>query len=133
TSSGKTTLCDTLADCVGLRAPSHIEEVARTVMKNTSFSRTDIHKLEMQLAIMEEQTRAETRGKETVARGEAQFLLSDRCVIDALVYTILAATSEEEASRRWEIVVSSAMFPHALASYQDAVVILCAHLTLCEL
>jgi nicotinamide riboside kinase len=123
-STGKTTLCDALADRLGLRAPAHIKEVARSVMKQTGFSRATVNMLEMQVAIMEGQTLAEAEGKAAVLRGEAPFILSDRCAIDALVYAVLTAEDEEVGKRRWDVVVSSTAFQSALPSYRAALVIL---------
>ncbi|TFY59054.1 hypothetical protein EVG20_g7929 [Dentipellis fragilis] len=41
-STGKTTLCTALATHLGLPSALHITEVARTVMRSTSFTRADV-------------------------------------------------------------------------------------------
>ena len=67
-----------------------ISEVARKVMRERQFTRDDVGTLEMQQAILEAQVKAEMDATATLASSDStkeKVLLSDRCAIDALVYT----------------------------------------------
>ncbi|KAH9888526.1 AAA domain-containing protein [Cubamyces lactineus] len=88
-SSGKTTLCDTLSEELGVRPPQYIKEVARNVMKTHGFTRNDTDTYEMQYAIMAAQLEAEERAaaalQNTTVAG-IRLILSDRSAIDPIVY-----------------------------------------------
>lgn len=67
-----------------------ISEVARKVMRERQFTRDDVGTLEMQQAILEAQVKAERDAMASLASSDStkeKVLLSDRCAIDALVYT----------------------------------------------
>lgn len=95
--------------------PHTISEVARKVMRERQFTRDDVGTLEMQQAISEAQVKAERDALAFLASSDPtteKVLLSDRCTIDALVYTrkfvsedaykALCETSEfQEALRRY--------------------------------
>ncbi len=85
-STGKTTLCNAIAQRFNIRAPAYITEVARTVMKEEGFSRKDVNRIEMQGSIMRAQLRADIVARDAVTRGGFPFLLSDRSAIDPVVY-----------------------------------------------
>jgi nicotinamide riboside kinase len=102
-STGKSTLCGALfkhfiaesqlessrSDGRGV-LPYSISEVARKVMRERQFTRDDVGTLEMQQAILEAQVKAERDALTSLASSEPtkeKVLLSDRCGIDALVYT----------------------------------------------
>ncbi|KAI8968820.1 AAA domain-containing protein [Trametes punicea] len=84
-SSGKTTLCQALAEELGIVPPQYIKEIARTVMRTYGFTRKDIDTYEMQRAIMRAQLEAE---KAATPMGEASppLILSDRSAVDPIVY-----------------------------------------------
>ncbi|KAI0333201.1 hypothetical protein GY45DRAFT_1245171 [Cubamyces sp. BRFM 1775] len=88
-SSGKTTLCDALAEKLGIRPPQYIKEVARNVMKTHGFTRDNTDTYEMQYAIMAAQLEAEERAATTLQTtivGSPKVILSDRSAIDPIVY-----------------------------------------------
>ena len=103
-STGKSTLCGALlkhfiaesqsqssrGDRRGV-LPYSISEVARTVMRERQFTRNDVGTLAMQQAILEAQVKAERDALASLASSseptKEKVLLSDRCAIDALVYT----------------------------------------------
>lgn len=102
-STGKTTLCGALSrhflaepqlqsprsDGRGVLLCS-ISEVARKVMRERKFTRDDVGTLEMQQAILEAQVKTERDAMASFASSDPtkeKVLLSDRCAIDALVYT----------------------------------------------
>ena len=127
-STGKSTLCKALFKHFitdsqsrswrsdgGCILPYAISEVARKVMRERQFTRDDVGTLEMQQAILEAQLKAEGDALAFLASSDPtreKVLLSDRCAIDALVYTrkfvsedaykTLCETSEfQEALRRY--------------------------------
>lgn len=51
-STGKTTLCNAVAESLKLRSWCYITEVARQVMKRRGVTRADVGKIEVQSAIM---------------------------------------------------------------------------------
>jgi len=102
-STGKTTLCGALSkhflaesqlqssrsDGQGVLLYS-ISEVARKVMRECQFTRDDVGTLEMQQAILEAQVKTERDAMASLTSSDPtkeKVLLSDRCAIDALVYT----------------------------------------------
>ena len=127
-STGKSTLCGALFEHFITESQSRssssngwnvlphiISEVARKVMRERQFTRDDVGTLEMQQAILEAQVMAERDALAFLASSDPtteKVLLSDRCTIDALVYTqkfvsedaykALRETSEfQEALRRY--------------------------------
>jgi len=127
-STGKSTLCGALFKYFTTESqsqsprsdersvlPYSISEVARKVMRDRQFTRDDVGTLEMQQAILEAQLKAERDALAFLASSDPKkekVLLSDRCAIDALVYTrkfvsenaykSLCETSEfQEALRRY--------------------------------
>jgi len=102
-STGKTTLCEALFKHFTAEPQSRssrsdrrrvlphiISEVARKVMRERQFTRDDVGTLEMQQAILEAQEKAEGGALAFLASSAPtteKVLLSDRCTIDALVYT----------------------------------------------
>ena len=102
-STGKTTLCGALSKYFlaesQLQSPRSdgrgvllysISEVARKVMRERQFTRDDVGTLEMQQAILEAQVKTERDAMASFALSDPtkkKVLLSDRCAIDALVYT----------------------------------------------
>ncbi|ELU45718.1 MobB domain-containing protein [Rhizoctonia solani AG-1 IA] len=97
-SSGKTTLCKALAIRLHLPSNQHVSEVARTVMRNTNFTRDHVDRLDMQRAILNAQIATENglrvRNLETATHfcANNSFLLCDRSAIDPLVYASLSTT-----------------------------------------
>ncbi|KAF8597549.1 hypothetical protein BDV93DRAFT_479290 [Ceratobasidium sp. AG-I] len=127
-SSGKTTLCKALAARIHLSPSRHISEVARSVMKSTSYTRDHVEKLDMQRAILRAQSAAEknarsrytTNGKTTTQSSVSPFLLCDRSAIDPLVYASLSATDFTGA----EILAESPELQELLPIYQQALFVL---------
>lgn len=72
---------------------------------------------------MEAQLRRE-RECNLVATSENQVLLSDRSAIDPLVYAILTAKDEKEASEKRNALVNSVEFQRAIPMYQSSVFVL---------
>lgn len=121
-SSGKTTLCNALAKQLGLSDAVYVTEVARTVMREQGFSRADVHKLEMQQAVVNAHVARDTRAREAALRvtklytsqpaaPRSTLILCDRSAIDALVYAKLTSANDQA-------LLESASFQTALASYR---------------
>ncbi|VDB96180.1 unnamed protein product [Peniophora sp. CBMAI 1063] len=119
-SAGKTTLCNALARQLGLPNEVYVTEVARTVMREQGFSRADVHKLEMQQAIVDAQIAHDTQAREAALRltgsskqavPRSTLILCDRSAIDALVYAKLTSANDQA-------LLESASFQTALASYR---------------
>jgi len=91
--TGKTTLCKALASRLDVKEPAFITEVARKVMRETGFSREDVGKLAMQLAILKAQVLADHQARAAVAENASPVLLSDRSAIDPIVYAYLSGDS----------------------------------------
>lgn len=126
-SSGKTTLCKALAARLGLPPDRHVTEVARSVMRSTSFTREHVERLDMQKTILNAQVAAEgkTRSKyaatgASVHSQNSAFLLCDRSAIDALVYASLSPTESTGA----EILAESAELQSVLPIYRRGLFIL---------
>jgi len=122
-STGKTTLCDALASRLGLKAPTFITEVARDVMERDGYTRNDVGKLEMQVAIMEAQLLRENEARAAAAR-TGRIMLSDRSAIDAIVYAVLNSANEDEGQRRFQKLTNSPRFQLALSTYRQSVIVL---------
>ncbi|KAF7789283.1 hypothetical protein EIP86_000224 [Pleurotus ostreatoroseus] len=98
-SSGKTTLCNALAQDLQLETELYIREVARNVMKMQGFSRKHTHLYEMQEAIMLAQLQAERSAAGYTCDGvrrEDILLLSDRSAIDPVVYAATSGTPDAQ-------------------------------------
>lgn len=125
-SSGKTTLCRALATRLSLPPNRHITEVARSVMRATTFTRDDVSKLDMQRAILNAQFAAENDARsqcttETTTRFQNPgFLLCDRSAIDPIVYATLSASESTGA----EILAESPELQSLLPTYRRALFIL---------
>lgn len=100
-SSGKTTLCDALAEELCVPNTRYIKEIARTVMKTQGFSRKDTSSFDMQAAIMSAQAKAEA---DILAIGDSVqgelALLSDRSAIDPVVYASTGEVETAQTTRR---------------------------------
>ncbi|KZV69550.1 hypothetical protein PENSPDRAFT_652298 [Peniophora sp. CONT] len=117
-STGKTTLCNALAKQLGLRDEVYVTEVARTVMREQGFSRADVHKLEMQQAVVDAHVARDTQARSAalfntskLAAPRSTLILCDRSAIDALVYAKLTSANDQA-------LLASASFQTALASYR---------------
>ncbi|TFY79168.1 hypothetical protein EWM64_g4843 [Hericium alpestre] len=94
-STGKTTLCKAFAAQLGLPPAVYITEVARTVMRETGFTRRDVARVEMQKAIMDKQLEQDAAARTVAGGGDGPgIVLSDRSAIDAIVYAALADTAD---------------------------------------
>jgi nicotinamide riboside kinase len=117
-STGKTTLCSAIVRELHLSPSAYITEVAREVMRTTSFTRADVGKLAMQSAILAAQL-----GREDAAlRPELghEVVLSDRSGIDPVVYAILTSTNEKEKQERVRSLTETAAFKRALEVYRTS-------------
>jgi nicotinamide riboside kinase len=126
-SSGKTTLCRALAARLCLPPGRHITEVARSVMRSSSYTREHVSKLEMQKAILNAQVLAEDKARSQYAttEGEVQprnpvFLLCDRSAIDPIVYASLSPTESTGA----EILAESLELQKMLPVYRRSLFVL---------
>lgn len=99
-SSGKTTLCNALAERLALGPDKFVKEVARTVMKTNGFTRDDCHKYEMQHAIMAAQLKAEAAVLSRAGTGGGITLLSDRSAVDPIVYAATSGREDSEVIQR---------------------------------
>ncbi|KAK7038875.1 hypothetical protein VNI00_010507 [Paramarasmius palmivorus] len=116
-STGKTTLCNALAEHLGLPPSAHIREVARHVITSRGWTRKDIGLLEMQQAILDAHA---AREEEEMARNPPhKVLLCDRSTIDPVVYAVFTALKGEEKARK-DALVNSPAFQSVLAAYRDA-------------
>lgn len=80
-SAGKTTLCNALAASFGLPEEVCISEVARTVMRERGFTRSDVGKVEMQKAIMDAQLKEDRSARQHATQTGGvcrRIVLSDR-------------------------------------------------------
>lgn len=103
-SSGKTTLCNALAEELQIHPSRYVKEVARHVMRTQGFTRKDTGTYEMQAAIMRAQLQAEievlaVRHPQAVEAGDI-VLLSDRSAVDPIVYASTAKTIAESTRSR---------------------------------
>ncbi|KAL5636790.1 hypothetical protein ACGC1H_000680 [Rhizoctonia solani] len=123
-STGKTTLCRALASRLQLSPTQHVSEVARTVMRSSSFTRDHVDKLEMQQAIMHAQITAENTARSqsftTKSPSNASFLLCDRSAIDPLIYAALSATEGSGA----KVLAESDEMQAILPVYRRAIFVL---------
>ena len=118
-SSGKTTLCNALAEELRIPSSCYVKEVARHVMRTQGFTRKDTGTYEMQAAIMRAQLQAEievlaVRHAEAVQVGHI-VLLSDRSAVDPIVYASTAKTVAEGTRSR---LLHDSVFQANLALYK---------------
>lgn len=118
-STGKTTLCNALAQKLALEGSAYVTEVARHVMREKGYSRDTIGSLQMQEDIMEAHFLREQEGMATHA-----VRVCDRTAIDPVIYAILTSNDEEEARRKKDHLTHSANFQKALQQYRQSIVIL---------
>ncbi|KAI0684614.1 AAA domain-containing protein [Cytidiella melzeri] len=94
-SSGKTTLCNAIAEKLQVDPARHIKEVARTVMRAQNFSRHTVKTYEMQHAIMQAQVAEEKRVLSMPQDERSRvWLLSDRSAVDPIVYASTSGVPE---------------------------------------
>lgn len=120
-SSGKTTLCKALAARLQIPEGRFVHEVARGVMKSTGFSRSTVHQLDMQRAILVAQVAAEERALQTTS--EVPILLCDRSAVDPLVYAALGFADGEQ--RQHEL-LNTPEFQAVLDRYRASLFVLLA-------
>ncbi|KAF8816739.1 hypothetical protein BYT27DRAFT_7154123 [Phlegmacium glaucopus] len=118
-STGKTTLCNALAQKLELEESAYVTEVARHVMKMKGYSRDTISSLQMQEDIMEAHLLLEEK---SVVRHTVRVY--DRTAIDPIVYAILTSHDEEEAKRKQHHLTRSANFQKVLQRYRQSIVVL---------
>ncbi|KAN0101108.1 AAA domain containing protein [Tylopilus felleus] len=119
-STGKTTLCNAVAESLKLRSWCYITEVARQIMKRRGFTREDVGKIEMQSAIMLAQLEKEAEVCERARNTRESLILSDRSGVDPIVYAILTAKDERQARQRKNLLVDHPTFQTALKRYRRA-------------
>ncbi|KAJ6450387.1 AAA domain-containing protein [Mycena sanguinolenta] len=117
-STGKTTLCNALAQRLGLKGPQIVTEVARRVITALGLSRDNIGLLDMQKAIMLAHLEQE-RGNE-----DSSAHLSDRSAVDPIAYAIFTAANPEDAQHRKQALVNLPEFQRALPRYRNSLFIL---------
>lgn len=116
-STGKTTLCEKVADYLALSPPMYIKEVARDVMRKTGYSRHTVGQLAMQHAIMLAQIKAEQEARQA-ALGSLGIILSDRSAVDPIVYSSLHDATE--GKKNTYSLISSAEFQKILPFYRQS-------------
>ena len=119
-STGKTTLCNALAQSLTLRSWCYITETARQIMKRRGFTREDVGKIEMQSAIMLAQQEREEEVRERAKGSGETMILSDRSGVDPVVYAVLTATDEHQARQKKNVLVEHPTFQSALKRYRKA-------------
>ncbi|KAG8220721.1 hypothetical protein J3R82DRAFT_3051 [Butyriboletus roseoflavus] len=125
-STGKTTLCNAVAESLKLRSWCYITEVARQIMKRRGFTREDVGKIEMQRAIMLAQLDREAETCERARSMGETMILSDRSGVDPIVYAVLTAKDEHQALQRKKILVEHPTFQNTLKRYRKAKFLLLA-------
>jgi nicotinamide riboside kinase len=124
-STGKTTLCKALAEHLNLEPELWVQEVARTVMKQTGFSRHTIGLTEMQLAILVAQVEREREARVVQARlhagcGVHKIILNDTSAIDPIIYTYLFSPTTDEAEQRRKNMFARPEFQEVLSRYKSS-------------
>ena len=126
---------------LGLDPGQGITEVARTVMKNTDFSKESIgyvnpgsiyrtviptlkRDIEMQRTILKAQLEQELKARSVAAGSATKLVLSDRSAIDPVAYAVLTAANKEDERQRKEILVDIPEFQDALRWYREGMFIL---------
>lgn len=121
-SSGKTTLCDALAQELQVQPPQYIKEVARSVMKTHDFTRDDTDTYEMQHAIMSAQLDAEEQATAalttTKLNSGSVVVLSDRSAIDPIVYA--STSTVPGAMDRRQRLLDDSRLQGMLAAYRSS-------------
>ncbi|KAG8926329.1 hypothetical protein FRC02_008963 [Tulasnella sp. 418] len=136
-SAGKTTLCNALEKQIPVKA--YIKEVARTVMRDRGFSRSDVGeggKIEMQYAIMHAQLEAEGKarqrpGDETTwpyswtkkPTASDDVVLCDRSALDPIVYVGWCVSNELKTQTRKKM-LDDEEFQKVLPTYQKSLFVL---------
>ena len=119
-STGKTTLCNALAQSMIPHSWCYITEVARQVMKRRGFTRDDVGTIEMQSAIMLAQLEREAEVCERARSTGETLVLSDRSGVDSIVYAVLTAKNERQARQKKSILLEHPTFQSALKRYRKA-------------
>ncbi|KAH9477347.1 hypothetical protein JR316_0009553 [Psilocybe cubensis] len=114
-STGKTTLCNALAQRLGLQKPAYVTEIARKVMRDKGYSRDTIGSLQMQQDIMEAYFEQEKMLDEL----GCCVRLFDRSALDPVVYAILTSTDADDRRARKEFLLNSDKFRKVLARYRS--------------
>ncbi|KAJ7258422.1 AAA domain-containing protein [Mycena haematopus] len=117
-STGKTTLCNALAQRLGLKGPQFVTEVARRVIIALGLSRDDIGLLDMQKAILLAHLEQEQENEDSSAH------LCDRSAVDPIVYAVFTAANPEDAQYRKQLLVNLPEFQRALPRYRDSLFVL---------
>ncbi|PPQ66633.1 hypothetical protein CVT24_006925 [Panaeolus cyanescens] len=121
-STGKTTLCEALAEKLKIPRDAYVTEVARTVMREKGYSRDTIGLLEMQKAIMEgyydRQRKLELTGN------RFPIHLYDRSAIDPVIYAILTAANDTEANDRKRVLTKTVEFRNTIDKCKQSILIL---------
>jgi len=123
-STGKSTLFHAVVKAMGLDPGQCITEVARTVMKNTGFSRKTVGDIEMQRTIMKAQLEQEQLARSVAGGGAVRMVLSDRSAIDPVAYAVFTAANEGDARERMQVLVDTPEFQTALRWYREGTFIL---------
>ncbi|KAF9644028.1 hypothetical protein BDM02DRAFT_3157297 [Thelephora ganbajun] len=123
-STGKSTLFHAIVKDMGLDLGQCITEVARTVMKNTGFSRETVGDIGMQRAIMIAQLEQEHVARSVAGGGTVRVVLSDRSALDPVAYAVLTAANEDDARERMRVLVNTPEFQAALSRYREGTFIL---------
>lgn len=119
-STGKTTLCNALAQSMTPHSWCYITEAARHVMKKRGFTRDDVETIEMQSAIMLAQLEREVEVCERARSTGEALVLSDRSGVDPIVYAVLTAKDERQARQKKSILLEYPTFQSALKRYRKA-------------
>ncbi|KAJ7282491.1 AAA domain-containing protein [Mycena rebaudengoi] len=125
-STGKTTVCNALAQRLGLGTDAFVTEVARQVIKalglRLPLSREDIGLVDMQKAIM----LAHLEREDVSENSNSAVQLCDRSAVDPIVYAVFTAENAADAQARKRALVDQPQFQKALPLYRDAVFVLLA-------
>ncbi|KAJ7027782.1 AAA domain-containing protein [Mycena alexandri] len=119
-STGKTTLCNALAQRLNLKGPQFVTEVARRVIKALGLGREDIGLLDMQKAIMLAHLERERENE------GSSIQLCDRSAIDPIVYAIFTAANPADAESRKQVLLDLPEFQQALPRYRESLFVLLA-------
>jgi len=119
-STGKTTLCNAVAQSLKLHSWCYITEVARQIMKRRGFTKGDMGKIEMQSAIMLAQLEREAEVCERARNAGEALVLSDRSGIDPIVYAVLTAKDERQARQKRNLLIEQPTLQNALKRYRKA-------------
>ncbi|KAI9462700.1 AAA domain-containing protein [Boletus coccyginus] len=119
-STGKTTLCNAVSQSLKLHSWCYITEVARQIMKRRGFTRGDVGKMEMQIAIMLAQLEREAEVCERARNAGEALILSDRSGVDPIIYAVLTAKDEHQAQQKKNLLIGHPTFQNALKRYRRA-------------